>query len=101
MQLFHHLFSDGAAPDLSVTHLLDALFYAVRERFGRRGADGPFLARLRETGKYFRPVERLSSPVFLDHDRQTLFHPLVGGVAALAGEALAATADDPTLPGHS
>jgi len=76
------------------------LFYPIRDRFDRGGANRSLLAGLRQTGQDLLAIERLAPTVFLDNHREGFFDPLIGCVAALAGETFAAASNNLPFLGH-
>src|SRR3990172_2094145 len=87
MKLFHHLFPDLRASDLSFSLFLEIRFQAVDHLLNHINADGSLFACPLQAIEYFYPIEEFSSPVLLDHQGKAVFCSLTGGKSLLTLEA--------------
>src|SRR5579872_6811108 len=93
MQFIHDRAADHGALDLASALLGNRGLDAVGDLLDGLHRDRTLLARLLETGNYFRAIERLAPVVFLDHHRRGFFDPLVSRKAPLARRAHPAPTD--------
>ena len=94
VQLAHDRLADHAAGDLALAALLHLALDAVGHRLDGVRRDRSLLARAQQAVHDLLPVERLAPPVLLDHQRQRVVDPLVGGEAPAAALAVPPAPDD-------
>ena len=101
LQPVHDHFPDLDAGNLPLQGALQLLLDLIGDVLDGLGADRPLFAGLHETADDLRPVEALTAPVPLDHQKGQTLHDLIGGESLAAAETLPPAADGGALFGRS
>ena len=89
----HHRLADAARIDFPLAALLQLTLKIVNDLFDSGERHRPFFTGPLHAGNNLEAVEGLPATVLLDHQRQNLLDPLVGGEAPFALQAFPAPAN--------